>query len=205
MHEENNNNFEPETLILIAVIPVILFSIVGSYFLVSVQGYQNFLDFVYSFAWEKVFSILKVFLILLDFALLISLVYILNAYSRLEPGAPTKKERAAITPQADIRRNWEEIQRLVQSSAPSDWSMAILRADALLDDILRERRTEGANLPERLQTLGSGTIPSIDRVLSAHRLRNKIAHEPLDQYARETINQALVAYEQAFRDLHLLT
>ena len=202
MESETNDDF----LIAIGIIALLVVGSITVYLSPVFDGYQSVLDFVYSLAWEKVFSIVKVLFILGNFALLGAIIYTLWMYERLNaPGVTEVAEKTATTPKEEIRENWEEIQRLASSQTASDWNMAILRADALMDDILRERRTEGTNLPDRLKTLGSGTIPSIDKVLSAHHLRNIIAHEPLEQHTRETIAQALAAYEQALRELKLLS
>ena len=201
MESETNDDF----LIAIGIIALLVISSITVYLSPVFDGYQSVLDFVYSLAWGKVFSIVKVLFILANFALLGAIIYTLWMYERLNaPGMSEAPAKETVTPKEEIRQNWEEIQRLASSQIASDWNMAILRADALIDDILRERRTEGTNLPDRLKTLGSGTIPSIDKVLSAHHLRNIIAHEPLEQHTRETIAQALAAYEQALRELNLL-
>ena len=108
---------------------------------------------------------------------------------------PLEKETAA---------HWEEIKTLADSGNPSDWNMAILRADALLDDILAHRGYEGVTIAERLKIVDPAALPSLDRLWSAHRLRNMIAHDPLQQHTRETIMHALNSYEAAFKDLGVI-
>ena len=83
--------------------------------------------------------------------------------------------------------------------------MAILRADALLDDTLREAGYEGATMADRLKVVDPNQLPSLDRIWSSHRLRNAIAHNPTDQHTRETIVSAVSSYRQAFRDLGFIT
>ena len=56
--------------------------------------------------------------------------------------------------------------------------MAILEADKLLDQALRELQLPGETMGDRLKN-GKSKFqkPSLDKVWQAHRLRNRIAHE----------------------------
>ena len=83
--------------------------------------------------------------------------------------------------------------------------MAVLRADALLDETLRDAGYEGPTMADRLKVVDPNQLPSLDRVWSSHRLRNAIAHDPTDQYSRETIVSAIASYRAAFRDLGFMT
>jgi hypothetical protein len=82
--------------------------------------------------------------------------------------------------------------------------MAVIRADALLEDVLMHLGYEGATLAERLKIIDASQMPSLDRVWSAHRLRNMIVHDPLEQHTKETIIQALRSYEQALKELGMM-
>ena len=74
----------------------------------------------------------------------------------------------------------------------------------IVDDVLQDLRYEGPTLADRLRIVDPTKLPSLERIWSSHRLRNIIAHEPLEQHPRETIIEALRAYEQGFRDLGFL-
>lgn len=121
-----------------------------------------------------------------------------------QPELSSHTPEKAISPKKIIREQWTHIQELAQSNSPSDWNMAILRADALLDEALMMMGYEGLTIADRLKIVDSTRLPSLDRVWSAHRLRNIIAHEPLEQHSKDSITQALRSYEQAFRDLGMM-
>ena len=101
-------------------------------------------------------------------------------------------------------RAWDGIRDLANSGNPSDWNMAVLRADALLDDILSRQGYDGITMAERLKVVDPVKLPSLDRLWSAHRLRNMIAHDPLEQHTKETIIHALRSYEVALKELGML-
>ncbi len=80
------------------------------------------------------------------------------------------------------------------SSNPNDWKLAIIEADIILDDILKQRGYAGASLGERLKSISTQQLASLDDAWSAHRVRNRIAHDGSDfvltqRLADETINQ----------------
>ena len=77
-------------------------------------------------------------------------------------------------------------------------------AGATVDDLLSHLGYEGETIAERLKIVDPTQLKSIDRVWSAHRLRNAIAHEPLQQYTREMIMHALDSYQLAFQELGFL-
>jgi hypothetical protein len=104
----------------------------------------------------------------------------------------------------EVGNEWQEVMKLADSQNSSDWSMAVLRADALLDDTLEYLKYEGKNLAERMDRVDPTMVPSLERVFSAHRLRNVIAHDPTVQYSKATIIQALGSYEAVLKELGVL-
>ena len=198
-------NHEP-IIILAAILLFILFAIFGAYFLMAAQTYREAVGWFYSLNWAASFYAIRAAVIILNVALIGFIAFTLKQYSALSREAPkTAEPIPAIAPKDEVFQNWSDIRALVNSPNPSDWNMAILRADALLDDVLQDLRYEGPALSDRLRIVDPTKLPSLERIWTAHRLRNVIAHEPLEQRPRETIIEALRAYEQAFRELGLLS
>ena len=94
-----------------------------------------------------------------------------------------------------------EIECRLRRENESEYPLCILHADALLDKALRERGTSGKTMGERMKQL-QGKWTNGNGVWAAHKLRNKIAHEPetvkLDY---ERTRQALGAFKQALKDV----
>ncbi|MEK7082402.1 MAG: hypothetical protein AAB915_01875, partial [Patescibacteria group bacterium] len=59
-------------------------------------------------------------------------------------------------------------------------------------------------LADRLKVADPETLPSLDTLWSAHRLRNAIAHDPLEQHTKDSIIYSLRAYETALKELGAL-
>jgi hypothetical protein len=89
--------------------------------------------------------------------------------------------REALARDAEQERNenprWKYIQTLVDSPNESDWRIAIIEADTMLDEILENRGYSGMTLAEKLKEVDAGAFSSLQSAWDAHAMRNKIAHE----------------------------
>ncbi len=89
-------------------------------------------------------------------------------------------------------KRWADIQALIKKSEPTAWSSAILKADSLLDEALKNRFA-GETLGERLRSAQGKLKPDVYQLAwEAHKLRNKIAHEHIDV----SLNEAQAAIYQ---------
>ncbi len=90
----------------------------------------------------------------------------------------------------------------VSSDSPNDWKLAIIEADIILDEILKESGYAGVSLGERLRSISPTQLQSLDDAWEAHKVRNQIAHEGSDfilthKLAQDTIKQ----YRRVFHEL----
>lgn len=197
------------TTVDITVAVVIFFLVVGllgSFFTSLTGSYINLISWLYNRNWHLWYIISVVLISILNIALLTAMVLIIKRYNNLRRHEVLQKETTShmISPEQEFQGNWQDIQALMASNNPSDWNMAILRADAELDDLLNHLGYEGETIAERLKIVDPTKLRSMDRVWSAHRLRNTIAHDPLQQYTREMLTHAVQSYEVAFKELGVL-
>lgn len=122
-----------------------------------------------------------------------------------------KKEEEALGPTLEIAPDggenprWKHIQSLMDSSNPSQWREAILEADIMLEDMLKEQRYTGAGVGEMLKQVERSDFDTLDAAWEAHKVRNDIAHrgstsELTEQLARRTIAR----YESVFREFGMV-
>ncbi len=102
------------------------------------------------------------------------------------------------------RDRLQDVNDHVTSDNPNDWKLAIIEADIMLDEALKELGYAGASLGERLRGLTPRQLPSINDAWEAHKVRNEIAHGGMDfvltrKLAEDTIKQ----YRRVFNDLGL--
>lgn len=171
-------------------------------------GYNELLEWFGSQDFKEMLFYPMLVFIILDLLLIAFAVSVLYKYFNLYMTPvivpPQPAEIHVVSQASEVAANWERIRELANSSNPSDWNMAILRADAVLDDILQHKGYQGEGMADRLKILDPATLPSLDRVWSAHRLRNTIAHDPTTEHTKEIIINALRAYQDALRELGVM-
>lgn len=104
--------------------------------------------------------------------------------------------------QAKYRERWMTITQSVSSDGGS-MQLAVLHADKLLDQAMRECGIPGASLGERLKNSKS-RFRNVNAVWGAHKLRNRIAHDDHVTISRSQTNTALAAFRTALIDLGAL-
>lgn len=98
------------------------------------------------------------------------------------------------------RLKWLAIENQLKREEPSSYHLAVLNADKLLDQALRERGVRGETMGERMKTVKE-TWSNANNVWSAHKLRNQIAHESDVAVTYEDARRALASFKQGLRDL----
>lgn len=93
-------------------------------------------------------------------------------------------------------RAWASWTRLPSIADPS---RRLLEAESILDHALRDCGY-GGTFGEKLRRLQS-VLLNIDAVWHAHKLRNRIAHEPGTHVSDEEAKVAISAFEKALRTL----
>lgn len=96
---------------------------------------------------------------------------------------------------------WQDILRHIESDNPNDWKLAIIEADIVLEDLLREHGYAGTTIGEKLKSASPQSFLTLDDAWAAHRTRNQIAHGDPDfvlthKLARDAIHQ----YERVFTE-----
>lgn len=98
------------------------------------------------------------------------------------------------------RTSWLAIERqLVKGEEPS-YHLALLNADKLLDQALRQRGFKGDTMGERMKTARQ-IWSNANAVWTAHKLRNRIAHEPDVKVSYDDARRSLSAFKQALKDI----
>jgi hypothetical protein len=72
---------------------------------------------------------------------------------------------------------WYYILTLIESPNDSDWRVAIMEADSMMEESLRDQGLSGETVSELLEGAKSSGYRNIQNAWDAHLIRNKIAHE----------------------------
>ena len=104
--------------------------------------------------------------------------------------------------QQQYREQWLKISNSITSDTGTQ-ELAIINADKLLDQALRERGLAGENMGERMKNAKS-LFSNNDRTWAAHKLRNRIAHENTAKLNPVVMHKAMSAYKAALKDVGAL-
>lgn len=104
-----------------------------------------------------------------------------------------------------INRQWQSVLRRLDSGLESEYKLAVIEADRILENSLKIMGYAGANLEERLGKLTSVTLPNIEEVYRAHKIRNNILHDPDYKLELAEAKKVLDVYDEAFRALQILS
>jgi len=99
-----------------------------------------------------------------------------------------------------FQTKWLEIENSLVRSNPATFPLAIMNADKLVDQALKERRFRGDTMGERMKSAQT-TWRNANHIWGAHKVRNQLAHEADFAVDYTTSARALAAYKQALKDL----
>jgi hypothetical protein len=128
---------------------------------------------------SKFISIVKVVATYVSLILLTLLIYAYVRLKQVKAGEDKKYANHYEPDEEEITTNerWQKINRLTDSENPNDWKQAIIDADVILDELLTARGFQGDGLGEKLQSVRSSDLSTINSAWDAHKIRNKIAHD----------------------------
>jgi hypothetical protein len=95
---------------------------------------------------------------------------------------------------------WLQISRSLVRDNHATYPLAVMNADKLLDQALKDRHYKGATMGDRMKS-ATKSWSNADYVWGAHKIRNKIAHEPDFDVSYDTAARTLAAFKQALKDL----
>ncbi len=109
-------------------------------------------------------------------------------------------KRGSVLNVEKYRTRWLTIEQSLDQGSEASYHMAIMNADKLVDQALRERGFRGKTMGERLKS-AKDSLPHRDAIWVAHKLRNRIAHEQDAKVDYGQARQALAQFKQTLKDL----
>jgi hypothetical protein len=97
---------------------------------------------------------------------------------------------------------WMDILSRV-SRTPEGMIIAVIDADKLLDEALKKSHFSGKTMGERLVS-AQRSLSDNDAIWYAHKLRNRLVHEPQVKIKKKEAQNALLGIKQGLKDLGAL-
>ncbi|MEK7198119.1 MAG: hypothetical protein AAB648_01490, partial [Patescibacteria group bacterium] len=79
-------------------------------------------------------------------------------------------------PKRHLNKSWQKILSRLIKSDEANLRLALIEADNLFDDLLKQMRIPGESMADRLRYVDSSQVPNIDEIWRAHKLRNVMVH-----------------------------
>lgn len=174
------------------------------------RGISVLRDIVAPF-FERILHGVAPFSLFFSLLLLVGIVYCtlrinrIRAEERAFYKGAVEKAKAAAVGSVGHNPKWERAVAHLESENPSDWRLAILEADIMLDEMVAGMALLGDNLGERLRNVERSDFLTIDRAWEAHKVRNQIAHEGADFLLSEReAKRVLALYRDVFNEFHYI-
>lgn len=121
-----------------------------------------------------------------------------------EVGGVVSDEAEEEVPQG--REKWQAIEEKIATGNPSEWRIAILEADIMLDTLIEDRFPDyGDTLGERLKNIEKGDFITLNEAWEAHRVRNAIAHEGVDfSISEREVKRIMALYKAVFTEFNYI-
>lgn len=102
----------------------------------------------------------------------------------------------------DIKNErWREVEAHIGRDNPSDWRVAILEADTMLDELLDVLGYEGEGIGDKLKQIQRADFRSLDDAWEAHKVRNALAHEGTAyQLSEREARRVIELYSRVFEE-----
>jgi hypothetical protein len=115
-------------------------------------------------------------------------------------GRATSKNWAKHLDVDQYRSRYLTIENQLKREEPSSGHLAVLNADKLVDQALRESGISGETMGDRLKN-SSTKFSDLNGLWEAHKLRNRIAHEPDVSVTYDEARRALGSFKKALKEL----
>lgn len=103
-----------------------------------------------------------------------------------------------------IAKRWEGISKRLTTASESEYKLAVIEAESVLEEILIRMGLSGQSFGERIKRIQKAQLPSLDDVLQAHQMRNNVVHDPDYKLTLQETKKAIDVYERALKELDAL-
>ncbi len=169
---------------------------------VAAEGAEPTTWFANVLLWiEHVWGVLGVVSFIFSLVAFIILAYAtvrLHQLKEAEEHARWSTLDPVVAEKAKDHARWAHIQALIESAQESDWRQAIIEADIMLEEVLRQAGYPGDTVGERLRV---ARFDSIQDAWEAHEVRNQIAHQGSQYRVDDNIAyRTIKKYEKVFKE-----
>jgi len=98
---------------------------------------------------------------------------------------------------------WSKLKERGGPDLESDYKLAVIEADSLLDRTLASIGYKGESLEERLNQITLAHLSTLEEIKTAHKVRNDIVRDPDYRLNVEKAKEILSIYKKTFEELEV--
>ncbi len=108
-------------------------------------------------------------------------------------------------PESKGNPKWVRVVSLINSNNSSDWRLAIIEADVMLEELLRVNGYHGDTIGDMLKAVEPSDMLTLDNAWEAHKVRNRIAHAGADfELTEREAKRVIVLFESVFKEFEII-
>ncbi|EKE16515.1 MAG: hypothetical protein ACD_11C00004G0013 [uncultured bacterium] len=175
----------------------------------NLSGYADVFDvtviLLTNFYNSPFMSFVKFFLVIYSLVLIFDVILILMVKGL---GGDIRKGLTGmdipVVSKGKMQKKWDKVVSRMKTGSISQFKVAILEADMIVDDILGKIGYKGNNMTERLAQVNPNQLDYLEELQKAHEVRNKIVHEESFVLDETVAKETLETYEKFLRYLEFM-
>lgn len=169
-------------------------------------------DFWHALLESPGFLVFQIILFCISALFFAGIVYVLGKINETNRKINAKKKNVA-APQfshgilggKSKSKRFLVVEKHMESENPAEWRLAIIEADALLEEMVKKMGYEGSTLGEMLKNIEPSDFTTINDAWEAHKIRNQIAHQGSSfLLTKREAKRAVQLYEKVFREFDII-
>ncbi len=165
---------------------------------------KDMFTFIMHPQFEGVLLYVKVLFIVISLVLLMLIIYLLIKTTWVKIRVSEDLTEFVSYKSSDAKetsKEWDKIIERLESGKETEYKLAVIEADSLLDDTLKRMGYAGETIGDRLKQIDSTIMPDIEQVWEAHKIRNNIVHNPDYHLDYDKAKRVLGIYEEVLKKL----
>ena len=157
--------------------------------------------------WTQAYEIVRGIFIFLDGVLLIVFLF---SFVKAWPFRPKIRpehgeyKKTYTLEDAALKERWASVIKKTATDSPDSLKLAIIEADKVVDDALKQLGLEGEHMADRLEQLSGDEVRTLSHLWRAHRVRNNLVHTPGFELSKEHAMMVIKDYELFLKEIKLL-
>lgn len=108
------------------------------------------------------------------------------------------------TKKGKVTKEWEKIARRLEIEDEASYKLAIIEADKLVDNLLKDMNYAGESMGDRLKMIDESKLKNINELWEAHKARNNIVHDANFKLSYREAQRIIETYENVLREFEAL-